>query len=489
MNSLRYYITNTFFITIFISTLVFLYLQLEYRSEEMTRLNKTIALQQQQLEAFIADASSTVDQLALMTSLTNDKELLETSLAQLIQTEPKYRTIMILDKNANVTASTNPALIHNKIKSFNYFTQSMNKNNIFISVTEKDMNGLDVIYMSKLIFYNNEPKIVVLEMDVNSILSIMDVIHPEHRLKLTDVNNRLIFMSKQPPKSDLVRQTQFQNVPWVLTIASSRPVLWYAFKDAMIVFIVVGLFTALYHFYRPFLQLEEEKKQLQDHINAQKKELIGMLAANTAHEIKNPLTSVMGFVKLIQMKYDPNSQNEYFYIVNDELGRINDIVNQFLLLGKPTTIAEHPVNVVAVVQHVLTLLRFDINEQNVKIISKYPEGRPHVLMSEDQLKQVMINLLQNARDAVIHKDKGIIEVKVYCENNYVFITVRDNGVGIDESTLQLLFEPFYTTKNSGTGLGLPVSKNIIEIAGGTLTVDSIQGIGTTFIIQLDNVEL
>lgn len=105
------------------------------------------------------------------------------------------------------------------------------------------------------------------------------------------------------------------------------------------------------------------------------------------------------------------------------------------------------------------------------------------MMATDQLKQVLINLLQNAKEAIPEGRSGVIEIKVQLQD-MIIITISDNGIGMSESTLKQLYEPFFTTKITGTGLGLPVTRNMIELAGGTIEAQSTVDVGTTFIVRL-----
>lgn len=470
-------------ITLISSSIIYFGLFRFHQQMEISRISKGIALHQQQIETFINDTHSTVENLATVISLTQDDSKINSAITTIKNQEPKYKNIYVLNKNSQIVNASSPKMIGRTLKSFNYFNKNININNVAISGKETDMNGIEVIYISKFIPDQTSKINVVIEIDINNLLSIIDSIQPNSTITLKDFDNHIIFQSNHPIASSLSKSIKFQNIPWNLTISSNEHVYMTALKEIFFLSFVISIVTAMIQLLLFSRQEQNEKRRLQEEINAQKKELTGMLAANTAHEIKNPLTAVKGFIGLIELKYDPQHENPHFNIIKQELDRINDIVGQFLLLGKPTTALDTTIEVRQVVKEVLDFMKYDLEINNIKVISSYSDTAAHTKMSTDQLKQVIINLLQNAKDAIPAERNGIIEVKVIV-HEAIFITVRDNGVGMSKQGAAQIFEPFYTTKSTGTGLGLPVTKNMIEAHGGTIEVESEPNIGTTFIITM-----
>jgi two-component system sporulation sensor kinase A len=209
---------------------------------------------------------------------------------------------------------------------------------------------------------------------------------------------------------------------------------------------------------------------------SEKLALVGQLAAGIAHEIRNPLTSIKGFMQLFKSKY--KEDEEHFNLVLSELERINLIVGEFLVLAKPTAVIFKEKDINRLIKDVVTLINTQAILCNVQIDVKYETGIPPIFCEENQLKQVFINILKNSIEAM--PDGGIIDVKIIAkENDKVSIMIIDEGIGISEDRLPTLGEPFYTTKEKGTGLGLMTSYTILDRHDGELNITSKINKGTT----------
>lgn len=209
---------------------------------------------------------------------------------------------------------------------------------------------------------------------------------------------------------------------------------------------------------------------------SEKLALIGQMAAGIAHEIRNPLTSIKGFIQLFKSKY--KSDEEHFNLVLSELERINLIVGEFLVLAKPTAREFKERQITSLLKDVVMLINAQAIMNNIQIFLECESDIPHVICEENQLKQVFVNILKNAIEAM--PNGGIIDVKIKKkEKSRVSIYFIDQGLGIQEDRLLTLGEPFYTTKEKGTGLGLMVSYKIVESHDGELKISSKVNRGTT----------
>lgn len=487
MKQLKKHIIINLLVTLILSSFIFVIMLRDYNENELNRIDRNIAIHQQHIETLFNDASATIDNLATVVALSEGNTQINQAINSIKTQEPRYKTIYILNKQSKVVNSSSRNILGKKLEGYDYFNTHLNLNNVAISGLEKDRNGMDVIYVSKAIPNNSDKVLVVIELDINGLISVIDAIQSDSTITITDSDNQTIFESKDPRKTNLSRTVSFQNMQWKLTITSNQPVVLKTLKQSLIVMLIISLATAMIQLFNHNREVHTERQRLIEEINVQKKELIGMLAANTAHEIKNPLTSVKGFVELIELTYDKEHKNAHFSIVKSELDRINDIVSQFLLLGRPTAAVDDSVDINDVVKDTLTFMRYELELYNVRLISKYPDYPLYIPISSDQLKQILINLIQNAIEAIPNDRQGIIEVKVSHRDD-VFLSIRDNGEGMSKQTVQHLFDTFYTTKPSGTGLGLSVTKNIIETNGGTISVDSEPNIGTTFIVHFPEIK-
>ncbi len=207
---------------------------------------------------------------------------------------------------------------------------------------------------------------------------------------------------------------------------------------------------------------------------------VGELAAGIAHEIRNPLTALKGFVQLMKAQ---GGNEKYIAIMLSEFNRIEHIINELLLLSKPKIINFQPSNLLHILNDVLLLIDTQAILNKVHIITEVEDTLPLIQCVENQLKQVFINLLKNAIESM--PGGGIIHVSMKrVDNDMIGISIRDEGCGIPSDKLQRLGEPFFTTKEKGTGLGMMVSFNIIEGHKGCMHISSVENVGTTVSIRL-----
>ncbi|WP_051251399.1 ATP-binding protein [Paenibacillus harenae] len=227
--------------------------------------------------------------------------------------------------------------------------------------------------------------------------------------------------------------------------------------------------------------ISERKKNEELLINSEKLYVAGQLAAGIAHEIRNPLTSLKGFLQLIA---SGRTDNGHFYdIMKSELVRIESIVSELLMLSKPQVYDFSCRDVRQMMAETLTLLETQANLHNVIIDYRSDDQPLWVMGVENQLKQVFINVLKNAIEAM--PDGGVVAVDMSLdESEAIGIRIQDEGSGISKEQLSTLGQPFYTTKDKGTGLGLMVTYKIIDNHQGRITVESEMGVGTIFRIRL-----
>lgn len=209
--------------------------------------------------------------------------------------------------------------------------------------------------------------------------------------------------------------------------------------------------------------------------------VIGQLAAGIAHEIRNPLTALRGFIQLLQNS--SQAEQKYCEIMLSELDRINFIASELLLLAKPQVVKYQPKDLRSLLQNVISLLDSQAIMSNIQIKTHYPPDVPSIICEENQLKQVFINILKNAIEAMPGGGTILIEIET-AEEGMVLIRFVDQGCGIEQDRIPKLGEPFYTTKEKGTGLGLMVSFKIIEDHGGSIMIESEQHVGTTVQVLL-----
>lgn len=226
-----------------------------------------------------------------------------------------------------------------------------------------------------------------------------------------------------------------------------------------------------------------EKKRTEEILNRQDKlAAVGQLAAGVAHEIRNPLTSMKGYAEFLLEDEVDEQRKEFVEIILDEINRVNNIVEDFMVLAKPKAVDLQEKNIVPIIKNVLSLLEFEARKKKVKMHFEANKDIVQIECDEDRLKQVFLNFVKNGIEAM--PNGGDITVKVNVTNDQVQISIQDTGVGIPEEKLKKIGEPFYTTKKNGNGLGLMVSYKIIESHNGTVYIESELNKGTTFNIVL-----
>ncbi|PYI52691.1 PAS domain-containing sensor histidine kinase [Paenibacillus sp. DXL2] len=214
--------------------------------------------------------------------------------------------------------------------------------------------------------------------------------------------------------------------------------------------------------------------------------MIGQIAAGTAHEIRNPLTSIKGFLQVLNRTFHTNGMEReqgYTDLMLAEIDRINELVNEFLLLSKPKHVMYDKIDVSSVLRDILPIINNQAVLHNVTIQYQSVYQLPKVVADRELLKQVFINLCKNGIEAMVEGGTLTIIEKVDYRERKVIVDIQDAGPGIPAFLIDKIFDPFFTTKDNGTGLGLSVCQRIIHDIGGNIRVSS-KGYGTTFTVGM-----
>ncbi|MGZ9586438.1 PAS domain S-box protein [Paenibacillus marinisediminis] len=235
------------------------------------------------------------------------------------------------------------------------------------------------------------------------------------------------------------------------------------------------------YFFNVSRDITEKKHNEELLLRAEKLTVIGELAASIAHEIRNPLTSLKGFIQYLRPSFPPNSG--IGDIMLTELERINFIVSELLVLARPQNLDVKPVPLHKIIEHIIKFLESEANFKNIMIHTSFVDSPVTIICEENQLKQVFINIMKNSLDAISANGEIRIQTKLLSDNQ-VLIRISDNGCGIPHELLPRLGEPFYTTKEKGTGLGLLVSNKVIKDHHGKIHITSELSKGTVVEITL-----
>jgi two-component system sensor histidine kinase HydH len=210
---------------------------------------------------------------------------------------------------------------------------------------------------------------------------------------------------------------------------------------------------------------------------------LGRLAAGVAHEVRNPLSSLKGFAQFLRSKFTPGSQEErYADIMIEEVERLDRVVQELLDFAKPVAPDRRPSDVNDVVGEVISLVSEDAQFRKVELAAALGSELPDALVDPGQIKQAVLNVILNAIEAMSGGGRLSVETKI--AGGEVAVSVSDTGAGMTDEELGKLYDPFFTTKPEGTGLGLTIVSRIVERNGGHISVSSAKGEGTTFTIRL-----
>lgn len=209
------------------------------------------------------------------------------------------------------------------------------------------------------------------------------------------------------------------------------------------------------------------------------------LAASIAHEIRNPLTTVKGFLQLLKPYLQEIGKVHYADVALEEINRANDIIYEFLNSTKPHSTSIHEISVNKLIKDIVMLYESEAILRNIQIFTSFSRDDTIISIDPNQLKQVIINLIKNAMEAIDecnHHEK-VVHISTVTDSKNIYIKISDNGCGMAKNTMEKLFTPFFSTKEKGTGIGLSVCKKIIENHGGSILLESEIGKGTTFTIH------
>lgn len=239
-------------------------------------------------------------------------------------------------------------------------------------------------------------------------------------------------------------------------------------------------------------QLKEKQQAL---VRAEKLAAVGRISAQVAHEVRNPLSSIGLNVELLEEGVaraqfaSPEEGREVTHLlhaITREVDRLAEITEEYLRMARLPVPSIQPEDLNQLIERVLDFSRLELEEAMVVVTRRLSPGIPSALADEGQLRQVLLNLLRNSREAM--PDGGTLSIASRARDGQVEIVVQDSGHGMSQEIRERIFEPFFTTKPAGTGLGLAVARQILVAHGGTLECESTPGVGTVFRLSLPQAE-
>lgn len=239
--------------------------------------------------------------------------------------------------------------------------------------------------------------------------------------------------------------------------------------------------------FRDTTEIEKLQKQI---AMADKLAAIGRLTSGITHEIRNPLLPIRNASEYLLSKYKNENDEELVKllgIIREESERLNRFLGQLVNLNKDTYFTKGKCDLSKTLEETLVLLNYGIKKNDINLFIKLTSQEIYIPLNEDNLKQIFLNIILNSIDAIVlnHRDKPReISIEVNLECDYVVIEISDTGIGITKGEITKVFDPFYTTKDNGTGIGLPIVHNIINGSGGKISIDSEEGNGSRITLLL-----
>jgi two-component system, sporulation sensor kinase E len=234
--------------------------------------------------------------------------------------------------------------------------------------------------------------------------------------------------------------------------------------------------------------ITESRRSEQQTIESERLNALTLLAAGVAHEIGNPLNSLNIHLQLIEReagKFDGVKRaklQESVEVARGEVNRLDSIISQFLRAIRPTRPQLRPENVNSIVEEAVRFFAPEIKDRDIVVERELRSDLPLLQLDRDQIKQAFYNVIKNSFEAM--KSRGILRIQTDMDDSHVIVRFTDSGGGISAENLSRVFEPYFTTKSSGTGLGLLIVRRIVREHGGEMSIESSQGKGLTLKIRL-----
>jgi len=309
-------------------------------------------------------------------------------------------------------------------------------------------------------------------------------------------HSRLYELSKGEEVFEVAKSFKLKNIPMGLirvgySVKEIHPLLSQIKKNvvlSILVFLILGV-SAITWIWVSQNRHFRRMKEMEDRIQlAERLSSLGHLAAGVAHEIRNPLNAIgMGLQRLKRefLPREESKKEEYFSFMDlilKEVRRVNEIIEQFLTLSRPFQLNVKLSSLQVLLNNLITLFQEEASSQGIYLQAAISSDLPFIKMDDEKLTQAFINIMKNGMQAMEHG--GVLRIETHFLKDRVNVIISDTGSGIPPDQKEKIFNYYYTTKEKGVGLGLPIAHRIIEAHGGQLKVESQVRIGTKVITTL-----
>jgi two-component system, sporulation sensor kinase D len=473
---------------IFLSIIYWMHLDRSIQKERQEQAKWAGTVYQEYIDQVISETKESLELLSLSSSmLYMDDKKTELLLKWIKDTDSRYAGVYWLNRDGVSISGTNKNFHHNYLIEQNDIERALKTQKAIVAETN-ELHSHDFNYFSIFApILDQDRKVqgfLLAQIRLDHMEKRLKILNPGHTFKLeTKDKTRIIDMNAEgfTGHSKWV-DFPLTEVDWTLSVKVPDKIN----TNNMNVFLMLVFFTfffthMIYIIVEELIVRRNTKKQKLLN-ESQKIDFVGTLAASTAHEIKNPLTGIKGLVQLLVEKH-PEEQDQFYYsVIMKEIERINSIVSEFLILGKPMAQTLSLYDIRSIIAELRPIIESEARHFNIEVEWNIIKEPIRVHCTKDQLKQVILNIAKNGFEAMEVGKK--LKIQIHHENEWAKIMIIDTGQGLNEKDIDKVFDPFYTSKKEGTGLGLFVCKRIIESFNGTIEFSSKPQIGTTVTISL-----
>jgi two-component system, sporulation sensor kinase D len=460
----------------------------QLEAEQTEQAKRTANFHKSYVDRFIGETVTSIETIALTSNPEKEsQQYIQSILTRVHQKDMRLSGLYFCDTKGNMLFGSHPLPKQINVYDRNYFQNVLKTKSTTISNAYFGrLTGRYIVTIATPVL-DSEPQIkgvLLASLRLNYIANVMKELTPEMDVQVLDSERATILETQSAvhPLGERSVQANLDRVPWS-TVVAVKPIsnqriismFFIALISSVIATSILFLVLKLW-----LLKRQAAKERAQN--EAQKLELVGTLAASTAHEIRNPLTGIKGLITLLSEKHKGEEDQYYFSVIQTEIDRINQIVSEFLVLGKPTAENRQKHDIRHIIEELKPIIESEAHLHRIEVMLALPEEPLFIYCTKDQIKQVLLNLTKNALDSMA--TGGILILSVTKENHHCLIKVKDTGEGIPPEQLNKIFHPFFTSKDTGTGLGLVVCKRIVEMYGGTISIKSAINKGTEVSVSL-----
>ncbi|WP_242142502.1 MULTISPECIES: DUF3149 domain-containing protein [unclassified Bacillus cereus group] len=465
-----------------------------YHTYQMKEENKQAAhtilfVYRDYLDHHIGEAISALEMLAMVVSTeTGNRNGIKQVLHETDTNDERFSGLYYTNSDGVITVASEGLTAPVNVSDRFYIKEAFQSKKTTVSsvITDRVLGHQAIMIATPILTKHTKTSgLLLASLRFDYISATLNAIKPQYHFEVTDQYG-VVFLkdhnNEQNEQHPNILSTPLQKLNWKVSVAP-LPIHTKTLYQMVIVECLVTLFlmTILSLLIQNMLLKRQARLERQQN-EMQKIELVGTFAASTAHEIRNPLTGIKGLVALLKEKYTLEQDQFYFSVIEQEIERINEIVSEFLILGKPTAIMEDKYDIRDIMKEVSLIIRSEANLYNITFTLHLPDHPVYIRCSKDHMKQVILNITKNAIEAMSSGDT--LTIIITSNQDHAQLHIIDTGKGIPKHIQKHLFHPFFTSKDTGTGLGLVICKRIIEMYGGRILIKSKEAQGTTVQIEL-----